>query len=514
MTIAYDSAGTVGVGSTSVTPGALATMADGDLIVIISVTKPNTATFTLPSNWTLEGSSNGGAGSNGVDTGPTKIHVISRIKDSGWSSLPTISITNGNSSASMAFRFTKTTGSWTVLNKNGTYNTGSAGLSFDVTTSALDLAVGDLIFTALSNQTDNANVTLQSYTSSGITFSSINAVTEAIETSTGNDVGGMMWLATVTAGTGNVTVRQQATFVGLSTGACVMIRLHELIQTYDLAATGSGSTTGTATIAATASLSASGSGSTAGTATIAATADLAASGSGATAGTAALLLTADIAAAAIAQTAGTADIGTIVDAGGAGTSQTSGSAAIDIESGATTHELAADGASQTSGDAAIATTHGLTASGSTSTIGTATTTGTLSIGAIGTASTSGSAAITRTARLSASASRQTSGSAILTATRALSASGAAALAGEAAIRTLLALTAAADAQTSGSAAIFSYTPRDITVTATIAPPRWVASLPPGRTAVLAPARSIAAAVLPGRTATLAPARRTARIEDT
>jgi hypothetical protein len=97
----------------------------------------------------------------------------------------------------------------------------------NVITSAIDLRVGDWVCTAVSNHSDTPSWSLQSYVATGIVFSTITEFSEAIEGTTGNDVGGAFWGAEVTAGSGLVTVQQLATASANSTGAVVFMRLRE-----------------------------------------------------------------------------------------------------------------------------------------------------------------------------------------------------------------------------------------------------------------------------------------------
>lgn len=230
MTIAYVNAGTLGVGTTSVTPGTPASLANSNGVFVVVVTKPNTASIGTPTNWQLVGSNSGGAGVNGASTGPTRVGVFFREKDASWSSVPAITVTSGNSTAAMAFQFSKTGGGWDHFNRNGTYNGATAGTAFNVITAATEIAAGDWILTALSNGANAPSWSGQSYTSTGITYAAVTEFADNIQTGTGNDVGGAFWGAQVTAGAGTVTIQQQATASGASTGAVVCIRVREVAR--------------------------------------------------------------------------------------------------------------------------------------------------------------------------------------------------------------------------------------------------------------------------------------------
>jgi len=229
MTVAYVNAGTVVEGTTPITPGAPASLVDGNGIFIVRALKPSTAQLTNPAGWTVVGQNSGGAGSQGVDTGPTRVGIYFREKSPAWSAMPSLAATGSpNSAAAMAFQFSKDLGKvWEFENRNGTYNSSSPGLSLNVITSAIDLRVGDWVCTAVSNHSDTPSWSLQSYVATGIVFSTITEFSEAIEGTTGNDVGVAFWGAEVTAGSGLVTVQQLATASANSTGAVVFMRLRE-----------------------------------------------------------------------------------------------------------------------------------------------------------------------------------------------------------------------------------------------------------------------------------------------
>lgn len=229
MTIAHATSSANGVGSTTVTPGLAAGMATGDGIVVVIVTKPSTATIAVPANWTLIGTNTGGAGTDGVGTGPTRVGAYFREKTAAWSSPPAFTVTSGNSTAAASYRFTKSAAAiWDTFNRNSSYNGTTAGTALNNTPATLDLMPGDYICTALSNHDDAPTWSAESYSASGITFGTLTEFADNIATTTGNDVGGAFWGAPITAGTGTVGIQQLATASAASTGAIVMVRLREL----------------------------------------------------------------------------------------------------------------------------------------------------------------------------------------------------------------------------------------------------------------------------------------------
>lgn len=229
MTIAFRAAGLVGVGTTSVTPGDPAGWTTGDAVITVRAMKPSTATLATPAGHIMLGQNTGGGNTQGIDTGPSRVGVSFREKTSAWSAMPAYTqASTPNATAAMAFAFSKDPGKlWDFDNRNGTFLS-TPGTALNVTTSAIYLKPGDWVCSAISNQSDDPTWGSQSYTASGITFSAITEFSEAVETTTGQDVGGAFWGAQVTAGEGTVTVQQQATASAQSTGAIVFIRMREV----------------------------------------------------------------------------------------------------------------------------------------------------------------------------------------------------------------------------------------------------------------------------------------------
>jgi hypothetical protein len=240
MTIAYAAAGTVGTGSTAVTPGLVAGLVDGDLAVVVAVSKPDTTTHVTPTGWSLAGTAAGGGGTNGNGTGPTRVSVFFRVKDATWSTAPAITCTGGNSSAAQMFRYTRDTAK--------TLDVASAGGAFSGNTTAWSapmatdpgITADDLVLLASSTQDEAPAWSAETFTAPGLTLGTANERAEAIEGTTGNDVGG--WLADrpVTAGTATGPATVTATSSVASRGATLLVRLREVIAALILTSTGLG----------------------------------------------------------------------------------------------------------------------------------------------------------------------------------------------------------------------------------------------------------------------------------
>lgn len=227
MSIIFESVGTVGIGSTTVTPGVPADgLITGDLCLIIVVTKPDTAAITTPTNWTLVGVVSGGGGTVGNGTGPTKCAVFSRIKDSSWSTMPAVAITSGNSSAAIAVKYSNATGLWNLAASSGSYS--GNGTAWSATTgSNPGITSNDLCLIACSNQDEAPTWSAQALAATGVTFGTLAERTEALETTTGNDVGGMVCDVPATSGTSTASPVFTATTSAASRGNTLVVRLRE-----------------------------------------------------------------------------------------------------------------------------------------------------------------------------------------------------------------------------------------------------------------------------------------------
>jgi len=229
MAISYLGAGAVGTGTTSVTPGDIATKNTGDGFLIVVMTKPDTATINTPTGWTLIANVAGGGGTAGNLQGPTRQAWFFREKDANWSAFPTISVTSGSPSATQAYRFTKAAGQlWNIAGATGVYGT-SATVTVASATMGSDpgLTSGDMVFVGYSGMTAAPTWSAQSISATGATFSAAVEVTEAMENTAGNDVGGMVFNSTVTAGTATAAPTTTATSSAANRGTIAVVRLRE-----------------------------------------------------------------------------------------------------------------------------------------------------------------------------------------------------------------------------------------------------------------------------------------------
>lgn len=213
---AWASAGAVAYSAasgTSVVPAYPASIASGDLLLATVAQKPgtnNSGTVSTPTGWSLVGTSTWGGGygtSLGADTGNTRIYVYSRIADGTETGSLTITIGTNNVSWAQIYRLTRSGGSgWDIALASSTRDTApTSGTAFTMQmTTNPGVTWGDLLIGIMSVPTDiqsGALFSAGSFSATGATIGSATEVAEAFTTN-GNDLGGVVYRASVTSGTG------------------------------------------------------------------------------------------------------------------------------------------------------------------------------------------------------------------------------------------------------------------------------------------------------------------------
>ena len=240
MAISFQTQGTTptatgtGTGSTSVSPDAPASVAVGNVVILFVGAKPDTATIDTPTDWTLIGTVAGGGGTTGNDAGPMRLSAYSRVRDGAWNgtTMPTVNITNGNSSWAQAFRFSNATGAWDIAAASGADST--TGTAWSVTCgSNPGLTAGDHVIVGSAIPTDvttPAQFSAEAVSATGV--SAWGTVTELSEpeTTTNQDAGGFIFITSVTTGTSSAAPVVTATAGGTTTnvrGVSLLVRLRE-----------------------------------------------------------------------------------------------------------------------------------------------------------------------------------------------------------------------------------------------------------------------------------------------
>ena len=231
MTISYHAYGTSAVGSTSVAP-AYPVVSAGDMLLLFVATKPASATISTPSGWTALASASGTTGSDGADTGPTKMAVFWKIATGSESGTQSVSISSGNSSQAYIVSYTKTLGYWSTP-AFLTYIRTSGGSAYSATFTAPNtswLQPGDYIEFNASIPTDAPSLSSGSPASSGITWG--GSVGGAIyPTTTGNDssiidVSGDVASGAMSGTTITVTTSMSGTLTNVY-GPSILVRLRD-----------------------------------------------------------------------------------------------------------------------------------------------------------------------------------------------------------------------------------------------------------------------------------------------
>lgn len=235
MTVNYQAAGAIGAGTTSISTHTLpASLADGDAALMMVVAKPDTAPIVTPTGWTPVPGSNvaGGGGTTGDSVGPTRQAWFYRIKDSSWSSPPTVTITGGTAAASVIARLTRTGegDGFDFATATGAYGTG--GATTDGTTllgSDPGIEADDLLLVGYSSMDDAPAWSAEGVTALGVAVNTAVERSEAIETTLGFDIGGLLFTAVISAGTSAGPPTTAATASVATRGTVVLIRARESV---------------------------------------------------------------------------------------------------------------------------------------------------------------------------------------------------------------------------------------------------------------------------------------------
>lgn len=223
----YGSLGTAGysasAGAASITPAYPTGIAVNSGLVLLVGQKPTTANgggVTTPSGWTLVASktASGGYGSTlGADTGNTNLYAYFKVADGTESGTLTVSLTDSDVAWSRILRYESATGLWKVTGTTGEDT--SAGNVSITGAATLNATIGASLIGAMCIPTDittPSQFSAEAFSATGATFSSVTEVDEP-DSSVGNDVGGFIARAYITAGTATDVPTMTATAVGTTT---------------------------------------------------------------------------------------------------------------------------------------------------------------------------------------------------------------------------------------------------------------------------------------------------------
>lgn len=229
--VSFGAIGTGVNGSTSIATGYPASIAAGDLLVIVATTgATNSETPGTPSGWTSQGSYATTDGTFGVDTGPRRVTVFTKEATGSESGTVAVATTNGNTGRCTMSRFAKTYPSytWDISATGGFYGPGTA---VSVTGGSLAFAPGDVVVVSNAQRVDSVTQSSQSLTASGITFGTrTNRASTAV--TTGNDIRHVIdTYAAITAGTATVAPTWSYTASASCSAAIHFLRLREVPPT-------------------------------------------------------------------------------------------------------------------------------------------------------------------------------------------------------------------------------------------------------------------------------------------
>lgn len=260
MALAFGTVGTIGTGTTSVTPGAPASVAVGDPLALLICNKyPNNAP-TTPTGWTLptNGQGSGGQGTDTVDGGHVYATWYFRVADGTAADTPAVTVTSGNSCTATLIRMTAAAGkSFSVAAANGSFNTAGTAWSVAMGTDP-GITAGDFLLVGSAHNSDSGGVSAHAMAATGLT---IGTVTERSDsgTTSGDDMRQFSATALVSSGTASGVLTYTATISATAgdapAGASVLLRVREIDNSGTLAVTLAGSTlVATGTVAVTGTL--------------------------------------------------------------------------------------------------------------------------------------------------------------------------------------------------------------------------------------------------------------------
>lgn len=228
MTIAHVASGTTVGGTTSLIPAYPSGVAAGVMAFLVVNVKPETATIADVSGWTEVAQLTGGTGTQGIDTGLTRLRVFQKELVGSESGTVTVTLANSpNSACAFIALYSKTAASWFTAASSGSDNTHGTGRTI-VGGTAIDITANDRLCAFHGSDTDATTATTsRTFTASGITFGSTTVRKAPGGTNTGQDSGAYNEDAPVNSGT--ATIAPTITHVGgpSNCGCAVMVRLRE-----------------------------------------------------------------------------------------------------------------------------------------------------------------------------------------------------------------------------------------------------------------------------------------------
>lgn len=232
----WQSAGAVGTDDAT-SPASIAypaSIAAGDLLVMLVGQKPSTAnsgSVTTPSGWSLAGSLTGAGGYGatlGADTGNTNIYAYTRTADGTETGNLSLAHATTNVLWGTIHRLSNASQVWDVATATGSdTSAGNVSITFG---SNPGLTAGDICIVGMCIPTDvttPSQFSAEAVTATGATFGTFTEDAEP-DSTTGNDIGGVVGHVTVSSGTASAAPVFTATAGGTTTnvrGPAILVRV-------------------------------------------------------------------------------------------------------------------------------------------------------------------------------------------------------------------------------------------------------------------------------------------------
>ena len=231
MSITVQTPGAVATpAATSISVAYPASIAAGDLLLLVTVAKYSAFTSNPPSGFTrLNDDYVAGSGGTGTDVGNTRTTVWYRIATGSESG--SITVTKATETGSVlqgqCHRFSRSAGhGWNILYTTGASNTGAASWSAAGANNVY-LDNGDVLLAFSGANTDGAAFSSHAFSASGATFDTVVEATDN-GTTTGHDTRLVTAYAPVTGGPSTAAPSYTATgSAGTPEGGTVFVRIRE-----------------------------------------------------------------------------------------------------------------------------------------------------------------------------------------------------------------------------------------------------------------------------------------------
>lgn len=228
MTITWQSVAAGGNGATS-SSITYPTSSAGDLFVVHGSggSSANNAiayagtgfTALSPQSWNTNGTF-------GVDAGPRRTAAWWKEALGTESGFQNVSLSGGSCVTGSLHHFTSDVGDWDIVHVVGDDSTEPPDTSLSITFPSIDLAPGDLILLAITENVDTATLSSPSISATGIGFGTITSRVSRAQT-TGNDQRHIAYTIPVDSGSGSVAVTFSWTASTACNAAAVLVRIRD-----------------------------------------------------------------------------------------------------------------------------------------------------------------------------------------------------------------------------------------------------------------------------------------------